>query len=191
MIELRLILVASDPLVRAGLAYLLRSEAIRVVAEVSSLEQVHLYEHEANVIVWDNSGETPNEASQLPILALVADDAETLLLPHVQGMLYRSSSPERIQQALQTLAEGLYVYERAFVTWPTHTAQNTPTDLTARELEVLQRLAEGMSNKSIAKTLNISENTVKFHINALLEKFNVGSRTEVVIKAIQSGLVTI
>jgi two-component system, NarL family, nitrate/nitrite response regulator NarL len=55
----------------------------------------------------------------------------------------------------------------------------------------LRHLAEGLSNKAIAKVLAISENTVKFHVNALLEKFGVGSRTEVVIKAIQNGLVTI
>jgi two-component system, NarL family, nitrate/nitrite response regulator NarL len=189
--DLSIVVVALDPLVRAGLVSLLRGQGITIVAEVADLEQIHLYEPEANAVIWDSSDDTLDEITHLPILALVPEDIETNAFPNVQGMLYRSSSVERIVHALYALAQGLNVYEPAFVIRQPHSNDEAPTDLTVRELEVLQRLAEGLSNKAIAKALGISENTVKFHVNALLDKFGVGSRTEVVIKAIQNGLVTI
>jgi DNA-binding CsgD family transcriptional regulator/signal transduction histidine kinase len=61
-------------------------------------------------------------------------------------------------------------------------------NLAARELEVLQHLAAGRRNRTIASTLGISENTVKFHIRNLFKKLDVGSRTEVVALAHSHGL---
>jgi two-component system nitrate/nitrite response regulator NarL len=65
-----------------------------------------------------------------------------------------------------------------------------PTEeLTAREREVLQLLAEGLPNKAIAARLTISEHTVKFHVNAILTKLGVQSRTEAVVRAVRLGLI--
>jgi len=61
--------------------------------------------------------------------------------------------------------------------------------LTPREVEVLNQLVDGRSNRAIAQTLNISEHTVKFHISAILSKLQVSSRTEAVTVGIRSGLV--
>ncbi len=61
--------------------------------------------------------------------------------------------------------------------------------LTPREIEVINQLASGLSNKAIAKALTISEHTVKFHISAILTKLNVSSRTEAVSVGIRAGLV--
>lgn len=61
-------------------------------------------------------------------------------------------------------------------------------DLAARELEVLQHLVAGKRNRSIASTLNISENTVKFHVRNLFKKLDVGSRTEAIALAHSQGL---
>ncbi|MEM7773708.1 MAG: response regulator transcription factor, partial [Cyanobacteria bacterium P01_A01_bin.37] len=63
--------------------------------------------------------------------------------------------------------------------------------LTPREIEVLNQLAIGLSNKAIASELTISEHTVKFHISAILSKLNVSSRTEAVTIGIRAGLVMI
>jgi DNA-binding NarL/FixJ family response regulator len=60
--------------------------------------------------------------------------------------------------------------------------------LTDRELQVLSRLAEGLSNKQIAARLGISEHTAKFHVNAILGKLGVQSRTEAVVRAARLGL---
>ncbi len=61
--------------------------------------------------------------------------------------------------------------------------------LTPREMEVLQLLAQGLPNKRIADRLNVSDHTVKFHVNAILGKLGVQSRTEAVILATRLGLV--
>ena len=58
---------------------------------------------------------------------------------------------------------------------------------TERELDVLTLIASGYTNRGIAKALNISERTVAFHVANVLEKLEVGSRTEAVVKAIQQG----
>ena len=63
--------------------------------------------------------------------------------------------------------------------------------LTARELEVLNQLANGITNKEIALALAISEHTAKFHISAILSKLNVASRTEAVTVGIRAGLVAL
>jgi DNA-binding NarL/FixJ family response regulator len=60
--------------------------------------------------------------------------------------------------------------------------------LTPREQEVLQLLAEGLPNKTIADRLYISEHTVKFHVNAILSKLGAQSRTEAVVRATRLGL---
>jgi DNA-binding NarL/FixJ family response regulator len=64
-----------------------------------------------------------------------------------------------------------------------------PARLTPRELEVLAAMADGASNKAIARRLGISFHTAKFHVAAILAKLDADSRTEAVAKAAQSGLV--
>lgn len=63
------------------------------------------------------------------------------------------------------------------------------TELTARELEVLRLMANGLGNKSIAAELGISTHTVKFHVAAVFTKLGVHSRTEAVAEGIRSGMV--
>jgi DNA-binding NarL/FixJ family response regulator len=61
--------------------------------------------------------------------------------------------------------------------------------LTARELQVLQLVAEGLPNKGIARRLGISENTAKFHVASLCGKLGASSRTEAVTSAARRGLI--
>ncbi len=61
--------------------------------------------------------------------------------------------------------------------------------LTPRELDVLELVGEGHSNKAIAGRLGISEHTVKFHVNAILGKLGAGSRTDAVVRATRLGLI--
>jgi DNA-binding NarL/FixJ family response regulator len=63
--------------------------------------------------------------------------------------------------------------------------------LTAREHEVLERLARGMSNKEIAAALGVTERTVKFHVASLFTKLGAGNRTEAVTRAVHAGLVSL
>lgn len=64
------------------------------------------------------------------------------------------------------------------------------SDLTARELQTLELIAAGSSNKEIAAALSISENTVRHHVNSILEKLGVSDRAEAVATAIRSGVLS-
>ena len=65
----------------------------------------------------------------------------------------------------------------------------TTSVLTPRELEVLALLAEGMSNKAIARRLGISVHTAKFHVGALIDKFDAIGRTDAVAHAARRGVI--
>jgi len=62
------------------------------------------------------------------------------------------------------------------------------SDLTARELQILELLAQGSTNKQIGTALDISDNTVRHHVNNIMEKLQVSDRTEAVATAIRSGV---
>ena len=63
--------------------------------------------------------------------------------------------------------------------------------LTAREIEVLELLAEGLSNKGIARRLGISDQTVKFHVSSITGKLGANTRTGAVRLAVRRGLITL
>jgi DNA-binding CsgD family transcriptional regulator len=73
-----------------------------------------------------------------------------------------------------------------------HTTENPverDAELTPREIQVLTLLAEGASNKSIARRLGISVHTVKFHVASLLDKFEAVGRTDAVTQAVRLGVI--
>jgi two-component system, NarL family, response regulator LiaR len=69
-------------------------------------------------------------------------------------------------------------------------ASESPEALTERETDVLRLLAQGKANKEIARSLNISEKTVKVHVSNILSKLGVQSRTQATLYAIRIGLVS-
>jgi DNA-binding NarL/FixJ family response regulator len=117
------------------------------------------------------------------------------------AVLPRSAEPTEIVAAIRALAggaSGLVVLQRSLLAalldkCATAVASNPDADgnprLTAREIEVLAAMADGASNKEIARRLNISFHTVKFHVAAILDKLEADSRTEAVVKASQLGIV--
>lgn len=75
---------------------------------------------------------------------------------------------------------------------PSHSGEKTAEQdaaLTPREIQVLNLLAEGASNKSIARRLGISVHTVKFHVASLLDKFEAIGRTDAVTQAVRLGMI--
>ena len=85
----------------------------------------------------------------------------------------------------------LWLYQRVFFGTVTNPKNETLHDLTPREVEILQALAKGHTNKQIGKALGISENTVKNHVNSIIEKLEVSDRTQAATTAIQRGLITL
>jgi DNA-binding NarL/FixJ family response regulator len=103
-----------------------------------------------------------------------------------------------LAHALRAVAAGLVVLhadsihensrDPAFL--PENDSLTVPLEpLTERELQVLQRLAEGLSNKAIARALAISDHTVKFHLAAIYAKLDARSRAEALAQGIRFGLV--
>jgi len=125
-----------------------------------------------------------------PALALVRDEAEAAraLSFGAQGAVLRSATPSRIHAALHAIAEGLYVAESQIAIARESASQ---VALTARENDVVRLLAAGLTNKEIAQRLGITENTVKFHVNGILGKLGVETRTEAVVQAARLGIVTL
>ena len=128
------------------------------------------------------------------VVALLADDAQVTALwaAGVRCLLLREVSAEKLISALAAAVQGLVVLEEALVSAVLSTSQLVPGQVTAlltrREFDVLRLLAEGLPNKIIADRLQISEHTVKFHVNALMAKLHAQSRTEAVVRAIRAGV---
>ena len=72
---------------------------------------------------------------------------------------------------------------------PSPASDNNDATLTPRELEVLALMAEGASNKSIARRLGISVHTAKFHVGSLLDKLDATGRTDAVAQAVRQGVI--
>lgn len=202
MTTLRILLIAPDPLARAALANLLAGETCDIVGRSDGsgdwLELIDL--HEPEVILcdmgWQSSLMLP-EVRELgvSVVALVADTttANAVWRQGVVGIVGRDSSAEIITTTLQAAFHNLITFQPNLL--PSNVgienSAELPDPLTNREIDVLNLLAQGMTNRAIAHTLHISDHTVKFHVNALLTKLNAQSRTEAAVKATRLGLLSI
>ena len=209
---IRVMIVAASPLARAGLENLLAARDVEVVASGATLEGLSdlLSDVAPDVVLIDASGEsfepalTSLVASGLPsdLSVLILGDAVSpaalseALRAGVRAALPADISPDQLVAALRAVASGLLVVH------PSNAAEALPANpvttraleeigesLTRREVEVLQMLAAGLSNKAVSARLNISEHTVKFHVASILSKLGAASRTEAVAIGIRRGLV--
>lgn len=203
-LDLRVAVVAGDPLARAGLARLLVEETnLNVVAEIELTAdpgpKIEASRPDVALIDLGWEGERDLEAlaawaeSGPPLLLLLPDDRPPgpLWGLGVAGLLGRERPPAAIAAAAHAVAEGLLVLDPTFArpALGEGVAAAPLEALTERELEVLQLLAEGRSNRSIAQALAISEHTVKFHVTSILGKLGAQSRTEAAVLAARAGLV--
>ncbi len=110
----------------------------------------------------------------------------------VHAILPRDAPAEQIVAALHAASAGLIAIplEASAVLIPAASASEVE-NLTPREMETLEMLAEGLSNKQIAARLQISEHTAKFHVNSILGKLGAGTRTEAVMRGLRSGLLKV
>ncbi|MFN8440149.1 MAG: response regulator transcription factor [Caldilineaceae bacterium] len=203
---MRVLILASDALARAGLTALLSLQTnLQISGQAAPTDDLSstVAVFRPDVLLWDvgwNVEQTLSTLSSVaetspPIVALVsnAERLSALWATGVQGVLSRSLSAQQIAAALVAAANGLRVSDAALPTRlpliPSEESQNELEPLTERELQVLQRMAEGLPNKQIARELTISEHTVKFHVNAILGKMQAQSRTEAVVRATRAGLI--
>lgn len=204
MDSLHLLIAADDPLARAGLALLLADDDQCVVVDrLSSADATAVSPHDdydtpPAAVLWDVGWEPPDALPDwdelgLPVVALLAETADAGLVwaSGVRALLPRDAAPGQLVAAAQAVVQGLTVlapgFAAALLTPGVETAV-PDNDLTPRETEVLQLLAEGLTNRAIAARLGISEHTVKFHVNALMSKLHAQSRTDAVVRATRLGL---
>jgi DNA-binding NarL/FixJ family response regulator len=194
--DVRVAIVSADPLVRSALGGGLRAFGeLRVVGELD----------QADVVIWDAGADRDlrgwDELDRLasPVVALVADPAlaERALVAGARAVVLRELPNAALVAAVIAVHRGLVVLDPAARAQLVRDAVPAPAlsdaleELTARELEVLEQLASGRSNKRIARALGISEHTAKFHVNSILAKLGASSRTEAVVAAARRGLVTL
>jgi len=106
--------------------------------------------------------------------------------------IFRTVGVEQIVGALHAASVGLIAIpiEASALIIPAAPEPEVES-LTPREMETLEMLAEGLSNKQIAARLHISEHTAKFHVNSILSKLGAGTRTEAVMRGLRSGLLKV
>ena len=201
MEEVRVFVVSEDPLVRSGLASLLAGQPGIVVGGQMSPEELPAGGGQPEVAVWDaGSGSSgldhldETATRSLRVLAVLADEGQAAeaLGAGARGVVLRDAGAARLAAAVRAVAEGLVVLDAVAaesVLRPRPATPATIEHLTPREQEVLQLLAQGLSNKLIAARLGISDHTVKFHVNAILGKLGAQSRTEAIAQAARLGLV--
>jgi DNA-binding NarL/FixJ family response regulator len=205
MTDLRILIVGDNLLARTGLAALLAGEPdLTVVGQVVGDDRLNddldLYKPE--LLLWDLGWEPSSALEHIadlresgpPVVALLSDPAHTADAWNAGavGLLLRDTDPDSLFAALDAVGQGLVVLDPqlAAALPRSERAPEPPAEsLTARELEVLQLLAEGLPNKTIARQLSISEHTVKFHLNAIMSKLGAQSRTEAVVRATRLGLI--
>ena len=207
---LRVLVAGRHPVVRAGFRGLLAvRDDVEVVGEATSADDLDalVAELQADVILYEwsptdvfpSSTSTPH--SDVPILLMGALGGQgtlsRLLETGARGFLLQDATGDEVVEAAYAIAHGLVVLDSALAAsalsqQPISSNEDGLDDpLTERERQVLELLAEGLPNKTIAQRLQISEHTVKFHVGSLLAKLGAASRTEAVAMALRRGLLAL
>jgi DNA-binding NarL/FixJ family response regulator len=215
--RVRVMLVDDDELMRRGLAAVLSSdERIEVVAEAGNGRQAVQRARHArpDVVLMDvrmpeldgitATGELIAGAPDARVVILTTFEEEDYILGALRagasGFLLKRSSPEDLIAAIHTVAGGdallsPSVTRRVIDRMATQPLVGEGTDprleeLTPREREVLELIAQGLSNPEIAAALTVEETTVKTHVKRVLMKTGARDRVHAVILAYESGIVT-
>ena len=215
MSEIRLLLVDDHEVVRTGLRMLLESQSdIKILAEASTgAEAIQMaIEFKPDVVVMDITlpDITGIEATrrlkerqpEIAVVALTIHEDEQYFFEMLQagasGYVPKRAAPEDLISAIRAAFAGeIYLYPslaKALVSDYLGRSRTDPEEasleaLTPREEEVLELLAEGLSNDEIADRLVISRHTVARHRENLMGKLNLHSRSELVKYAIRKGLI--
>ncbi len=212
-VKLRVLIIDDHTLFRSGLKELLERRGVDVVGTVGDGEEgcVLAAELQPDIILLDVrmpgiSGLTVLErlnevGSTTPVLMLTTSTEDRDLIAAVRsgakGYLLKDLEPDDLIRALGKIMSGECVITPELTgilaravqgDEPAAEANTRFSDLTPRETEILCHLAEGQSNKAIARELGISHGTVKLHVRAILRKLQVRSRVEAAVLAVEEGI---
>lgn len=189
---IRLLIAAESAVVRAGLEALAASSpGVQILGSFPDYGQIETLR--PDVLLTSLTADLPASGAAVVWLTDEPWTAEAVRAG-VRAILPVQASAGAILAAVEAAAAGLAVVDPGDLDAMLAAAPATPasaeaTPLTARELEVLRMLADGVANKTIAWKLNISEHTVKFHVASILGKLGASTRTEAVTIGIRKGLV--
>ncbi|MGD2082278.1 MAG: response regulator [Chromatiales bacterium] len=210
---MRVLLIDDHALFRIGLQELLERRGIDVIAAVGDCrEGIRLVEETGpDVVLLDmrmpemtgmeilrrlRAGGAP-----MPVVMLTTSREENDVIESLQngarGYLLKDMEPDELIAALKSIVQGETVVAKELTAVLAKAVQggeegapvsDTFAELTPREREILCHLAEGQSNKVIARHLGISDGTVKLHVKAILRKLDVHSRVEAAVIAVERNL---
>jgi two-component system, NarL family, response regulator len=199
------ILVAEDhTLVRDGLVSILNHQTdMTVIAEAKDgLQAVHLYqEHQPDITLMDLRMPKLEGAAAIAQIRADSPDARIIVLTTydgdvdiyrglqagARGYLLKDATSRELLDAVRAVHQGERQIAPRVALKLAEQVDRSDT-LTERELEVLNLLVKGNSNQKIGAELIVSDSTVKFHINHILQKLSVSDRTQAVIVALKRGL---
>jgi DNA-binding NarL/FixJ family response regulator len=202
--SIRLLTVDDHPLMREGIAAVVASQSdLQLVAEAGSGREALLSfrEHRPDVTLMDLRLPDMSGIDALSAIRAEFPDARVVILTTFEGdveiqralqagargYLLKSMPPREMVEAIRQVHAGR---KRIPPQVAAHIAEHMGEErLTAREIEVLQRLAGGNRNKDIADQLSISEETVKVHVKHLMDKLGASDRTQAVAIALRRGII--
>jgi two-component system, NarL family, response regulator YdfI len=202
------LVVAGNELVAARVEAMLRSQTgLRVAVSAPGELARRLEDHAAAIVVLAlESAETARLLEGLRgmpkvdgVLLLASDPSGAWTAQArrsgVRAVLRSDATAEELATAIAAARAGLLVLHPDALKSSTEAraarSRIGATALTAREQEILEMIAEGMSNRTIANRLGISSQTVKFHVASILAKLGAGSRTEAVTFGLRQGLIAL
>ena len=206
MDSIHILIVDDHPVVREGLAGMLVGQAdFQVVGQANNgLQAVQMAAQlKPTVIILDLhmpgmdglAAIKAIKAQELPshILVLTTYDNDSDILPAIEagatGYLLKDISREDLSEAIRAAAKGEVVLAPAVAAWLLkQMRQPAEEKLSAREIEVLELVAQGRSNHEIGKALHISNATVKTHLIHIFDKLGVADRTAAVTAALARGI---
>jgi two-component system, NarL family, response regulator len=204
--RIRVIIADDHPVVRAGLVAMLKSQQdIEVVAEATDGAEVcELYDQlSPDVLILDlrmpkkDGLQVVTELmsrSRVPKPRIIVmttyeseEDIRRALRAGAKGYLVKGAGAQQIRQAVRKVAGGEALLPPEIASKLAESMAHP--ELSERELQVLQYIANGRSNKEIGTILYISENTVKGHVKSILTKLDAMGRTEAIAIASKRGLI--
>lgn len=199
----RLLLVDDHPMLRRGISELLSLEDdVEVVGEASNGQEAlaFLENNDVDLVILDHKMPVLTDIETLreikarnintkTVLFTVSDsgeDVQEALKLGVDGYLLKDMEPELIIIDIRKILRGELVISPNLAsilaqTLRTPSIEDIASNLTSRELQVIQMIAEGLSNKMIANSLDIAESTVKVHVKHILNKTGLRTRVEAAV----------
>ncbi|MFG2039993.1 response regulator [Dactylosporangium sp. NPDC048998] len=204
---IRLLLADDHPVVRSGLRAVLATEPdLEVVAEAATAEQAVALaaQEQVDVVLMDlqfgagmHGAEATAAITARPdgprVLVLTTYDTDADILAAIEagatGYLLKDAPPDELAAAVRTAAAGQSALAPTIANRLIDRIRTPGAALSRREVEVLQLVADGLSNQQISKQLYLSQATVKTHLVHIYDKLGVDSRTAAVATAKTRGLI--